>query len=321
MLTLFTTPKPFLGHIAVIQGNAIRSWTLLAPDVEVILFGDEEGTAEFSRSVGVRHVPQIARNDFHTPLLNDLFEHAQLLARHPIAAYCNADIILTGDFDVALGQVAAWGKEFLLAGRRWDVNITEPLDFQQANWQRQVKSLALQTGLQRTSEWIDYFAFPRGLYQNLPPLAIGRRYWDDWLIWKIRAAGVPVVDATQAVVAVHQNHDYAHHPQGVEGVLFSEEPRRNFQLCGGWSHLYTLDDATHVIDARGVRPRHLYQLAPALRFLARRWESLMALGRVYVKHPILDFTRPLRQRLGLRKGSLSKGGNAAATPPGLGNKK
>lgn len=321
MITVFAMPKAFRGHIAVIQGNAIRSWTLLAPDVEVILFGDEEGTAEFSRSAGVRHEPQIARNEFGAPLLNDLFERAQRLARHEIVSYCNADIILTADFALALKQVAGWRKEFLMVGRRWDVNITELLDFRQPDWQPQLKRLALETGMRRTSEWIDYFAFPRGLYRDLPPLAIGRRWWDNWLIWKLRAAGVPVVDASPAVVAIHQNHDYAHHPQGKTGVLFAEEPRRNFELCGGWSHLYTMEDATHVLDAHGIRPRRFYQLAPAQRALARRLESLKGLGRVYVKHPILDLTRPLRQRLGLRKVSLSNSGDPPAVSPRPGDRK
>lgn len=35
----FTTAKPFVGHNGVIQRNALRSWTLLHPGVEVILFG------------------------------------------------------------------------------------------------------------------------------------------------------------------------------------------------------------------------------------------------------------------------------------------
>ena len=45
MLTFFTTAKPFRGHNAIIQRNALKSWTLLRPDVEVILFGDDEGAA------------------------------------------------------------------------------------------------------------------------------------------------------------------------------------------------------------------------------------------------------------------------------------
>jgi hypothetical protein len=48
MLTFFTTAKPFVGHSGIIQRNALRSWKLLDPDVEVILFGDEEGAAEVS---------------------------------------------------------------------------------------------------------------------------------------------------------------------------------------------------------------------------------------------------------------------------------
>ena len=42
MLTIFSTPKPFRGHIGVIQRNAIESWKRIHPDVEIILFGDEE---------------------------------------------------------------------------------------------------------------------------------------------------------------------------------------------------------------------------------------------------------------------------------------
>ena len=31
MLTIFTIPKPFVGHIGVIQRNAIISWLNLSP--------------------------------------------------------------------------------------------------------------------------------------------------------------------------------------------------------------------------------------------------------------------------------------------------
>ena len=42
LITLFSAPKPFADpHIAIIQRNALRSWTLL-PDVEVILLGKKK---------------------------------------------------------------------------------------------------------------------------------------------------------------------------------------------------------------------------------------------------------------------------------------
>ncbi len=45
MFTLFSTPKPFRGEFARIQRNAMRSWVALRPRPEILIFGDEEGTA------------------------------------------------------------------------------------------------------------------------------------------------------------------------------------------------------------------------------------------------------------------------------------
>jgi len=60
VLTLFTIPKAFNGHIAVIQRNAIQSWMRLHPEIEIILFGADEGTAEAAREFGLRYEPELA---------------------------------------------------------------------------------------------------------------------------------------------------------------------------------------------------------------------------------------------------------------------
>jgi len=46
MITMFSTPKALIGHIDMIQRNAIRSWQRLDPDIEIILVGDDSGAAE-----------------------------------------------------------------------------------------------------------------------------------------------------------------------------------------------------------------------------------------------------------------------------------
>lgn len=66
MLTIFAVPKPFKGHIGVIHRNAVGSWVRLTD--RVILFGDEEGTADIAREAGVRHVPEAACTQLETPL-------------------------------------------------------------------------------------------------------------------------------------------------------------------------------------------------------------------------------------------------------------
>ena len=73
MLTIFTVPKPFDGHIGIIQRNAIQSWRCLRPACEVILCGDEPGTAETAAALGTDRIPAVDRNEFGTPLLSSVF--------------------------------------------------------------------------------------------------------------------------------------------------------------------------------------------------------------------------------------------------------
>src|SRR5438105_543872 len=304
MLTIFSTAKPFVGHSAIIQRNALESWCRLTPDIEIILLGDVPGAAEICRELRLRHEPQMALNEHGAPLLNDLFERAQRLAHHEAVCYCNADIIFTSDFVRALERVRSRFETFLMVGRRWDLDVIQPLDFSLLDWQETLVERAHREGFQRLHYNIDYFAFPRGQYHDLPPVAIGRRWWDNWLLWKMRAAGVPVVDASETITAIHQNHDYAHHPQGMAGVFFSEESRRNFELCGGWSHLHTIEDAAYRLGPTGIRRNLSYWLAPAKRRVRRAVETAQTFFRTRLWHPMLNATRSLRHTPGLRKESF-----------------
>jgi hypothetical protein len=307
MLTLFASPKPFKGHIAVIQRNAIQSWTRLRPRPEIILFGAEDGTAQVAAEFGARHVPDVARNEFGTPLLHDLFGKARDLASSGVLCYVNADIILMEDFLTALERVRRWRKRFLMVGRRTDLDIREPLDFDRPDCAGQLRALALASGKQRPSEWIDYFAFSKDLAVEMLPLAIGRLRWDNWLIWHARHLGAPVVDASRVVLAVHQNHDYSHHPQGQAGIWHGEEARKNEAMVGGWWRHYTTADATHLLAPARVESN--------LRHWIVKFNRLAGHTTAPLRFAILALTRPLRHRLGLRsslpvpghKENISKG--------------
>ena len=194
-LTIFALPKPFRGHIEVIQRNAMQSWTQLDPAPEILLFGDESGTAEIAQEFGLRHIPQIRRNEFGTPLVSDLFQQAQSAARHDTLCYVNSDIILLADFPQAVERTAGFREKFLMVGRRLDLDLAEPLLFDGNGWEGSLRSRALGQGRMNIARSIDYFVFPRSLYPPLPEMALGRFWWDNWLIWKARAVGAAVVDA------------------------------------------------------------------------------------------------------------------------------
>jgi hypothetical protein len=100
---------------------------------------------------------------------------------------------------------------------------------------------------------LDYFVFSRGLWPAIPPFAIGRSVWDNWLVYGARARGAPVIDATAMVMAVHQAHDYTHVPDGAQAVWNGPEARRNQELLGGDHHFFTVEDATHALTPSGPR--------------------------------------------------------------------
>jgi hypothetical protein len=294
MFTVFSTPKPFSGRIGAIQRNAIRSWQLLHPDVQVVLFGDEPGAAEVCQELGVLHVNEVKRNRHGTKYLAPIYDRAQEIARHDLLCHVNCDIVLMSDFRRALESITKMEHRFLMAGRRWDVDIQDSLDFEHPGWEDNLRKLALQTNRQRPPQWIDYFVFRKGLYyQKIPAFVIGRPGWDVWLLWHALSVGAPVVDASEVIYAVHQNHDYEYHPDGAKGVWEGEEAQENYQLLENNRKLRTLEDATLVLGTKGLRRSRRGWLIRARRYLAK-W--------VYqVWFFLLDVSRPLRHRIGLRQ--------------------
>lgn len=307
MLTFFTTAKAFVGHNGITQRNALKSWTLVHPDVEVILFGDDEGAAEAAKELGIRHEPHTEKNAAGSNRMDCMFERAQAIARHDVLCYSNCDIIFMQDFRAAVERVRAERKEFLMVGRRWDTEIRQPQEFGGAEWQTRVRELALQANKRRTPDWIDYFVFSRGLFTGLPPLVVGRVFWDNWTVWKALEMKKPVVDASRAVMAIHQNHDYRHHPQGKQGVWYGDEAGVNYKLAGGWNHLRTIADATEVLLANGgLKANKSRHWAAVKRYVRQA-------GRVavyYMWQPVwfflLGITRPLRSALGLRSAAAPR---------------
>ncbi len=317
MLTFFTTAKPFRGHDGIIQRNALKSWTLLHQDVEVILFGDEDGAAEAARQLGLRREPHVERNEFGTKRLDVMFCCAQAIARHDLLCYINCDILLMRDFCDALKCAREKHSQFLMVGRRWDTEISLSLGFENRDWESLLRKRALQYGRRRGPEWIDYFVFARGLYHaNLPPFVIGRVFWDNWLVWKALSSSHPVIDASSAVLAVHQNHDYGYHPHGKHGVFSGAEAKKNYELAGGWKHLRTIADATEVLRRHCLRLNRLRHWSTAKRYARQAARVLFHRGFERAWFLVLGLTRPVRRKAGLNAENLRRLLNRTAPAPG-----
>jgi hypothetical protein len=246
MITIFTIPKPFVGHIGIIQRNAIISWLNLVPKCEIILFGDEPGIQEISLEFGIEHVKEIKKNEFGTPFLDDVFYRAQKIARYDILCYCNADIIFFNELIEAVKKIPV--QVYLMVGERWDVDVTTPIDTSRETWAEEFLAFSREHHSVLNFPGMDYFIFPKGMLTEFPPFVVGRRGWDNWLIYHVRERKIPVIDATAVIPVIHQNHSYAHVPQK-EGTRWEgPESWNNVRLVGNRQiYLWELADADWVL--------------------------------------------------------------------------
>jgi hypothetical protein len=299
-LTIFTAPKAFTDpHIATIQHNAIRSWMSAgAGDVQVLVIGEEAGLAEAASRLGVTHLPEVARNEQGTPLVNSIFAAARQASKSPVMAYLNADILILPDFVPIARQVADQAQQFLVVGQRWDLEVTEELDFS-PGWERRLRSDLEARGSLHPPAGSDYFIFPRPLFQHMPDFAIGRAGWDNWMIYHACQQGWAVVDATPTLKIIHQNHDYRHLP-GSRPHYDLEESRRNMRLAGGKLHMYTVLDTNKEFIDQHIRPAR-----PTLLRLARRAELILTPKDGRREGPRWALARKFRRWRRAQTGSLN----------------
>jgi hypothetical protein len=249
MLTLFSIPKAFGGHVGDIQHNAIASWARL-PGCQVILFGDDDGVEEAAAAHGVEFGGALERSAENTPRLDQAFERAQSAARHSVVCYCNADIIHYAELLDAIAACRV--PRFLAVGRRTNLDVAGN-GGSSDQWADSVRRRAISEGELHPPTGIDYFAFPRGQIAEMPAFPVGRALWDNWMIYEHRRRGIPVVDLTASVLVVHQNHDYGHIAGGKRAAWFGSEASRTRQMLGPDFFPFTISDATWRLEDGRLR--------------------------------------------------------------------
>lgn len=200
--TIYTLPRAWHGKPAYEQANALESWSRLVPRPQIILFGDDAGTAEAAERFGCVHAPGLPCNEHGTPYVNNVFHRANGLAGHDMMAFVNADIMLMQDWADALLACGQRFGRFCMVGQRLDIDIPGPLGFSDG-WQGRLRARALEEGRYYTPAGSDYFGHKRGLYLCMPQFLIGRSSWDNWLMAWPLSQGLPLVNVTDVAVTVH----------------------------------------------------------------------------------------------------------------------
>jgi hypothetical protein len=254
MITIFAIPKPFVGHTDTIQRNALRSWNEIKPDCEILLFGDDEGVGQAADEINAKWIPGIEKSEYGTPRLDSVFTTASKVATGDILCYVNADNLLYDPVvSTALSAHETFPDGFLCTGRRWDVDVDALIDPKSESFLKYAES----THTIADFPGMDYFIFPRGQFPEFPPFIVGRRGWDNWLIWNARSKEIPVIDTSGAITVIHQNHDYNHIPEN-KGNRWEDCPESdyNLKIAGGKIiYLWEIDDCTLVYDGVSFSPK------------------------------------------------------------------
>ena len=260
--------------MGITQKNSIKSWLAVHPESEVIVFGNEKGAAEAANELGFRHVKEIRRNKFGTPLISEAFQIARNIAKYDHLVFMNTDIILLNNLLKAAKHIKY--PHYLMVGRRMDLDFKEKVDFTDPHWKRKLMSRAVKDGKLHGFSGIDYFLFPKSLAPEMPPFPVGRPGWDSWFIYYIRSRKVPVIDATEVITAVHQNHPYTWSPKDPESLKSTE-------IAGGLANMLTIRDADFILTADGLR---------RLSLTRRVWSNL---SQLYVWRLILALKRKIQR--------------------------
>jgi hypothetical protein len=240
------------------------------------LFGDDEGVAETAHELGVVHVPVIEKNEFGTPLLSSAFGSAQESVKNNILMYANSDVIFFQDLIEAVQGIDR--SSFLLCGRRWDLDVKEEIDFGNKRWNEELLDKVKKEGKRHGLSGMDYFVFPKNTI-DMPAFAVGRPGWDSWLIYDMRSRRVPVINATDAITVVHQNHDFSHSKFGEKKRVGGPEWQKNIEIAGGLTNMLTLRDADWVLGKSGLSRTDFPMRFFSMLSLFYPWRVLLAVKR------------------------------------------
>jgi hypothetical protein len=156
-------------------------------------------------------------------------------------------------------------QNFLIVGGRWNIEISNTINYEEISWEYNLRDYVIKNHTPFHGG-IDYFVFPKGLFDKIPQFTVGRAGWDNWMIYNARKLKIPTVDATQTIMAIHQNHSYSHVSQQTGSNYAGPESDNNFILSGGrqiylWN-LYDVDwTFTHsCLIHKNITLRECFQL-------------------------------------------------------------
>ena len=231
ILTLFTTFKESRIK-SYIHRNTIRNWGLLSPDVLPVLFIDLKAPSaivDYTRKSKWHILPVPRMSESGIPILCHMFLEVQRLFNTTFYAYANSDILFDRNLTDTIHELIRLKKNLtniLIVGQRrnWKIN------WKQNVWNLQEIGHYAKSAKLLSTYAQDYFISTRNGYpwSTIPDFVVGRIAYDSWLVVTALKRGIPLVDASGTITALHQT-DSRWDREGSKAVV---EGRLNVYLAG-----------------------------------------------------------------------------------------
>jgi len=200
MITLYSTFKRFTHpRFAKVQTDALLSWQKLDPKPEIIIIGNDPGTAQACRQNGFIHIPEVECSETGTPVCIDFIRQAEKRASNDIMLLCSGDIFITQDTIEAAKAISKQMDEFCVVPRKKFVDIENGVP---------VRDVICGTGTPwATWQGGDYYLHSKGIFEGMPNFLVGRHYVERWMYrWLCNKNAL--IDGTLAITCLHQKHPH-----------------------------------------------------------------------------------------------------------------
>ncbi len=220
------------------------------PDAQILLFGDDDGIEDAAEELGTELISIESKTEYNTPFLDSAFRIAHDRAEFDLICYINTDIILLQDFFQSVNLIHY--KRFLMIGCRYDIDLNREV-FIDRTTEKFFRNHAFRRWESDNSYGSDFFLFTKSSgFREILNFIVGRPGWDNWIIFRGRMLRIPVIDVSESVFCVHQNHDYQHVPERTGEKWEGVEGDHNLNLLLKGQRM-SLIDASHKMKDGKIR--------------------------------------------------------------------
>lgn len=206
LMTLFTSwndsPSKHLLHNAT-----VKNWLSLRPFIIPVLFTNESALATECESLGWEVLPISSAAADGIPVLKYMYRDVMERYNTSFYAFSNGDILFTERLLETLIIILNTGslnlsEPTLIVGQRTNV---ENVTLEEGSTWENIAAVAKNRGKLFTGWAEDFFVTTRSYpWNDMPEVVIGRRAYDNWLVYNARKSHFSVIDATKTTLAVHQ---------------------------------------------------------------------------------------------------------------------